>query len=60
MKDDWTPGCDVRADVPNDQKGRQYDVFEEVVIIAQHLATQGLLDVFAHQVRLVRGLLAQL
>jgi hypothetical protein len=29
--------------------------FAEVVIIAQHLATTGLLDAFAHQVRLVRG-----
>lgn len=28
--------------------------FAEVVIIVQHLATQGLLDAFAHQVRLVR------
>ena len=29
--------------------------FAEVVIIVQHLATNGLLDAFAHQVRLVRG-----
>jgi hypothetical protein len=29
--------------------------FAEVVIIAHHLATKGLLDAFAHQVRLVRG-----
>ena len=29
--------------------------FAEVVIIAQHLATRGLLEVFGHQVRLVRG-----
>ena len=29
--------------------------FAEVVIIAQHLATKGLLDAFAHQIRLVRG-----
>jgi hypothetical protein len=29
--------------------------FAEVVIIVQHLATKGLLDAFAHQVRLVRG-----
>ncbi len=29
--------------------------FAEVVIIVQHLATQGLLDAFAHQLRLVRG-----
>jgi hypothetical protein len=29
--------------------------FAEVVIIARHLATKGLLDAFGHQVRLVRG-----
>jgi hypothetical protein len=29
--------------------------FAEVVIMAQHLATKGLLEAFAHQVRLVRG-----
>ena len=29
--------------------------FAEVVIMARHLATKGLLDAFAHQVRLVRG-----
>ena len=29
--------------------------FAEVVIIVRHLATKGLLDAFAHQVRLVRG-----
>jgi hypothetical protein len=29
--------------------------FAEVIIIVQHLATNGLLDAFAHQVRLVRG-----
>jgi hypothetical protein len=29
--------------------------FAEVVIIARHLTTKGLLDAFAHQVRLVRG-----
>jgi hypothetical protein len=29
--------------------------FAEVVIIVQHLATQGLLDAFAQQLRLVRG-----
>jgi hypothetical protein len=29
--------------------------FAEVVIVAQHLATKGLLDTFANQVRLVRG-----
>jgi hypothetical protein len=29
--------------------------FAEVVIMVRHLATKGLLDAFAHQVRLVRG-----
>ena len=29
--------------------------FAEVVIMAHHLTTKGLLDAFAHQVRLVRG-----
>ncbi len=29
--------------------------FAEIVIIVQHLATKGLLDAFAHQVRLMRG-----
>jgi hypothetical protein len=29
--------------------------FAEVVIIVQHLATKGLLDALAHQLRLVRG-----
>jgi hypothetical protein len=29
--------------------------FAEVVIMVQHLATKGLLETFAHQVRLVRG-----
>lgn len=31
------------------------DWFAEAVIIAEHLRTKGLLDAFAHQVRLVRG-----
>jgi hypothetical protein len=29
--------------------------FAEVVVIVQHLAAKGLLDAFAHQIRLVRG-----
>jgi len=29
--------------------------FAEVVILAQHLAQKGLLEAFAHQIRLVRG-----
>ena len=37
MKDDFTNGCDVKADVPDDQKGRHYDVFEEAVLIIGYL-----------------------
>ena len=44
MKDDWTPGCDVKADVPDDQKGRQYDVFGEVVLLTAHLRKHGVLN----------------
>src|SRR6266496_3696496 len=51
MKDDFTNGFNE----PDDQKERHYDIFEEVVIMVQHLATKGLLEAFAHQVRLVRG-----
>jgi hypothetical protein len=43
MKDDFKNGCDVKADVPDDQKGRHYDVFEEVVLLAAHLRKQGVL-----------------
>ncbi len=54
MKDDWTPGCDVKADVPDDQKGRHYDVFEEVTLIVQHLRKLGVLDTITSQVRFTR------
>ena len=54
MKDDWTPGCDVKADVPDDQKGRQYDVFEEVTVIAHFLKHQGVLSTLEEQVRFAR------
>lgn len=54
MKDDCTSGCDVKADVLDDQKGRQYDVFEEVTVIAHHLTCQGVLDVISERVRFAR------
>src|SRR5215469_1990440 len=54
MKDDWTPGCDVKADVPDDQKGRQYDVFEEVVLLATHLRKHGILSKISEGVRFAR------
>jgi hypothetical protein len=54
MNDDWTPGYDVKADVPNDQKGRQYDVFEEVAVMVKHLRTQGVLSALCERVRFSR------
>ena len=54
MKDDWTPGCDVKADVPDDQKGRHYDVFEEVVLMATYLRTHGVLTKISEEVRFAR------
>jgi hypothetical protein len=54
MNDDWTPGCDVKADVPDDQKGRHYDVFEEVAAVTQVLAHEGILAAIAGQVRFGR------
>ena len=54
MKDDWTPGCDVKADVPDDHKGRHYDVFEEVVLIVGHLRKQGILSKINERVRFAR------
>src|SRR5215469_5481355 len=54
MNDDWTPGCDARADVPNDQKGRQYDVFEEVVLLIGYLRTHDVLSKINEQVRFAR------
>ena len=41
MKDDCTSGCDVKADVLDDQKGRQYDVFEEPGLLAQEIQDMG-------------------
>src|SRR5579885_2343294 len=54
MKDDWTPGCDVKADVPDDHKGRHYDVFEEVTVMTAHLRQQGILSKLKERVRFVR------
>ena len=54
MKDDWTPGCAVKADVPVDQKGRHYDVFEELVVISRHLHTHNVLSKINEQVRFAR------
>jgi hypothetical protein len=54
MKDDFTNGCNVKADVPDDQKGRHYDVFEEVVLMAAHLRKQGVLIKISEGVRFAR------
>jgi len=54
MKDDFTNGCDVKADVPDDQKGRQYDVFGEVVLMAAHFRKQGVLTKISERVRFAR------
>jgi hypothetical protein len=54
MKDDFTNGCDVKADVPDDQKGRHHDVFEEIVVLAAHLRKQGVLTKISEQVRFAR------
>src|SRR5215471_7706641 len=54
MNDDWTSGCDVKADVPNDQKGRHDDVFEEVTLIAAYLRKQGILTKISEHVRFAR------
>jgi hypothetical protein len=54
MKDDWTPGCDVKADVPDDQKGRQYDVFEEVVLMAAYLRKHVVLTKISERVHFAR------
>src|SRR5579884_1338484 len=54
MKDDWTPVCDVKADVPDDHEGRHYDVFEEVVLLIGYLRKQGTLTRISERVRLAR------
>ena len=54
MKDDFTNGCDVKADVPDNQKGRHYDVFEEVALVAHSLTRQGILSKISEEVRFAR------
>src|SRR5215472_6968035 len=54
MNDDWTPGCDVKADVPDDQKGRHYDVFEEVMVISGFLRKHHVLSKINERVRFAR------
>jgi len=44
----------VKADVPDDQKGRQYDVFEELVLLSQHLRKQGILTRLTEGIRFER------
>ncbi len=55
MKNDWTPGCDVKADVPDDHKGRHYDVFEEVAAFAQVFTHTGILKTIQEEVRFPRA-----
>jgi hypothetical protein len=54
MKDDFKNGCDVKVDVPDDQKGRHYDVFEEVVLLTAHLRRHGVLSKMSEGVRFAR------
>src|SRR5436309_6856616 len=54
MKDDFKNGCDVKADVPDDQKGRHDDVFEEVALMAAHLRQHGVLSKISEGVRFAR------
>src|SRR5258708_9239350 len=50
MKDGFTNGFDV----PDDQKERHYDVFEEVTVIAHYLGQQGVLSAIEKRVRFAR------
>jgi hypothetical protein len=59
MKDDFTNGYDVKADVPDDQKGRHYDVFEEVALIVPYLRKQGVLSAISSQVCFARRRIAR-
>jgi hypothetical protein len=54
MKDDFTNGCNVKVDVPDDQKGRHDDVFEEATLIVHFLRKLGVLDAIAEHVRFAR------
>src|SRR6266567_1475397 len=55
MKDDFKNGCDVKADVPDDQKGRHYDVFEEVAVVAHVFSQLGLQKAIEERVRFARA-----
>jgi hypothetical protein len=50
MLSDFTNGFDV----PDDQKGRHYDVFEEVVLMARYLQKHDVLAKISEQVRFAR------
>jgi hypothetical protein len=50
MSPDFTNGFDV----PDDQKERHYDVFEEAVLIVGYLKKLGVLDALAERVRFAR------
>ncbi len=50
MKHGFTNG----SDAPDDQRKRHYDVFEEVVLIVEHLRKQGVLTKIGEGVRFVR------
>ena len=50
MKDGFTNGFDV----PDDQRERHYDVFEEAALIAEHLRKQGVLAKISVHIRFTR------
>ena len=50
MKDGFTNGFDV----PDDQRERHYDVFEEVVLMAAHLRQHGVLTQISERLRFAR------
>jgi hypothetical protein len=50
MSSDFKNGFDV----PDDQKERHYDVFEEATLIVHYLRQQGVLDAIAEHVRFAR------
>src|SRR5262245_37518649 len=54
MQDDFTNGCDAKADVPDDQKGRHDDVFEEGAVNAHYLRHLGVLATIEARVRFAR------
>src|SRR6267154_510737 len=50
MKNDFTNGCDV----PDDQKGRHYDVSEELTLMAAYLRKLGIFSKLNERVRFAR------